>query len=82
MRQAAQQIMKQAETDIAAQSVNSAFAAVAASLAAAAAWMASVYSRRKTIAYLRQLEDRMLADIGLRRSQIVAAVNGEIDRLR
>ena len=55
---------------------------MASSLANAIASVASARTKRKAIADLRQLDDRMLADIGLSRTDIVAAVNGEIYRAR
>ena len=82
MQQAAQQTMTQSETESATQSIGSAIAAFASSLAAAVGSIASAHTKRKAIADLRQLDDRMLADIGLSRSDIVAAVNGEIYRRR
>lgn len=82
MQQAVQQTMTQSETEIATQSFGSAVATFAASLATAVASIASAHTKRKAIADLRQLDDRMLADIGLSRSDIVAAVNGEIYRQR
>ena len=82
MQQAVQQTMTQTETDIATQSVGSAITTIASSLAAALGSIASAHNKRKAIADLRQLDDRMLADIGLSRSDIVAAVNGEIYRAR
>lgn len=82
MQQAVQQTMTQSQADIATQSVGSAFANMASSLANAIASVASARTKRKAIADLRQLDDRMLADIGLSRTDIVAAVNGEIYRAR
>ena len=82
MQQAAQQTMTQSETDIATQSVGAAITNFVSSLAATLGSIASAQSKRKAIADLRQLDDRMLADIGLSRSDIVAAVNGEIYRSR
>ena len=82
MRQSVQQIMKRPETDIATQSVNSAMAVIAASFAAAATRLSAAYCKRMAISHLRQMDDRMLRDIGIRREDIAAAVNGEIDRYR
>lgn len=82
MRQSVPQVIKQAETEIATQSVHSVFSELAASVTSLAGRIAAAYDKREAIARLRQMDDRMLADIGIRRSDIVAAVNGEIYRGR
>ena len=82
MRQVAQQVVRQFERDIAVPSMDSVIVTIAASLAGAFASIAAAYSRRQAIARLRQMDDRMLRDIGIRREDIVAAVNGEISRRR
>ncbi|MEM9360785.1 MAG: DUF1127 domain-containing protein [Pseudomonadota bacterium] len=44
--------------------------------------MLSSYRKNRAISDLRQLDDRMLADIGIDRSEITSAVYGGIDRIR
>lgn len=82
MRQSVQPIMKQTGSDVAAQSVNSVMAVIAASLTAAATRLSTAYNKHMAISHLRQMDERMLRDIGIRREDITAAVNGEIDRHR
>lgn len=45
-------------------------------------WMTAAYRKNKAVGDLRQLDDRMLADIGIDRSEIVSAVYGGVDRIR
>ena len=44
--------------------------------------MLTSYRNSRAISDLRQLDDRMLADIGIDRSEITSAVYGGIDRIR
>ena len=44
--------------------------------------MSSSYRNKRAISDLRQLDDRILADIGIDRSEITSAVYGGIDRIR
>lgn len=82
MRHAAQQVMKNSEREIATQSLSSLFVAFATTAAAIPAGLAATFRKRKAIAHLRQLDDRLLGDIGLKRSEVLAAVSGELHRKR
>ena len=44
--------------------------------------MVAAYRKNKAVGDLRQLDNRMLADIGIDRSEIVSAVYGGVDRIR
>lgn len=82
MQQAVQKTMLPSATDSALQSVGSVFAALFASPVKAIGSIVKSRRHRKAVAELSQLDDRMLADIGLSRSQIVMAVYGEMHRKR
>ena len=56
---------------------------MAVAIRQAAAVMRRYFEERQAIARLRELDDRMLRDIGLHRSEIMAAVRGQpIDTVR
>ena len=56
---------------------------IAVAIRRAAAVMRRYFEERQAIARLRELDDRMLRDIGLHRSEIMAAVRGQpIDTVR
>jgi len=44
--------------------------------------MVDAYRKNRAVGDLRQLDKRMLADIGIDRSEIVSAVYGGVDRVR
>ena len=44
--------------------------------------MVDAYRKNRAVGDLRQLDNRMLADIGIDRSEIVSAVYGGVDRVR
>ena len=64
------------------QSATSVFGQLAASVRNAFASAIRIYRYRKAVAELRQMDRRMLADIGIDRSEIVSVVYGDPTRRR
>ena len=82
MQTAAQQTAMPSETETISQPFIASLAALVATVGQLAGNIADARRKAKAVSDLRQLDDRMLADIGLSRSQISAAVYGELNNIR